>query len=434
VVKRPALAVGIVAAILAVASSALAARSFSDSAGDVNTAPDVTGIEISEAAGVVTLRLTVGNFQTLPENSWVNLWLDTDSNQDTGAEGDETLVRYLSTGEVELYRWNGSQLVEAASAGLTSAFAGGVLTVTAPRASVAAATPFGLLAVASRGQPVGDEELVASDFIPDQGRLAFAGAAPAAASDPAGDHDAAPDITAVRVTDARSGWITFDIATPNYAVLPEASAVVVTVDADASARTGEEGADIQLALAAGQLAMERWDGAQWVPDDLPTRARFRNAGNRVAIDLHVSELGSSPRIRFSLLSADVNTAIQGVVAIDIAPEGFTYWSYTLANKPALTLVGKRLSMTPSALRAGRPGTVRLAVTRSDTGRSITSGSVSCRVSVGTQRIAARGSVGGGAGRCTFGVPANAKGKTLRGEITVRSGGARVARDFAFVVR
>lgn len=433
--KRPLLAVGVAVAILLVASAALAARGFSDPADDVNTAPDITSVEVSEAtAGVLTITLTVGNFQSLPANSWINLWFDTDSNQDTGAEGDEALVRYLESGDTDIYTWNGSQLVAGAGAGVAASFTGGTLTVTLPRSSIGAPAAFGLLIVSSRGQPVGDEQLIASDFAPNVGRLAFSGPAPVAVADPAGDHDAAPDITAVSVSDAKSGWITFAITTPNYMVLPEASAMVVSIDADANPRTGDAGAEVQLTLAAGQLAMERWDGRRWAPDDLPTRARYRNAVNVVSIDVHLSELGNFPRFRFALLAADVNTAIQGVVAIDVAPDDFSYWGYALANQPALSLVARAVTATPSRPRAGRQFVVLLAVTRSDTGRAITSGSVGCRVLAAGKPVAASGSVSRGAGRCTVAVPATAKGKVLRGTITVRSGGKRVSRAFSYVVR
>lgn len=432
---RLAVALGAAAAILVGVGSALGARGFGDTAGDANTAPDMTAIEIAEAApGTLTIRVTVGNFPTLPDESWINLWFDTDSNQSTGAEGDEALVRHVGPDAPEVYLWNGSQLTEASNEGVSSSYAGGVLSVTLPRVAIGAAGAFGLLAVTSRAQPVAGEELIASDFAPNTGRLAFAGPAAAAAADPVGDHDAAPDITAVRVRDARSGWITFDVTTPNYTVLPEASGIVVTIDADANQRTGESGAEIQLALAAGEMAMERWDGRQWVPDDLPTRARSRNAANVVSIDLHRSELGNRPRFRFSLLAADVNTAIQGVVALDVAPDDFSYWSYELVNKAALRLVARTVTSTPRSPRAGRPFTVSLGVTRSDTGRPLTSGTVTCRVLVAGKRVAARGSVARGAGRCSLALASDAGGKALRGTITVRSGGARVARDFAYVVR
>ena len=435
-VTRSFLVVGAAFATLLIASTAFGARGFSDPGGDTNTAPDLTSLEIAEAsAGTIAIRVVVANYQALPANSWFNLWFDVDANASTGDDaGDEALVRYQSAGAMELYTWNGAQYVAGSTAGAVAAFTAGTLTVSIPRASIHAIGAFGVLAVGSRGQPVADEELVASDFVPNAGRARFAGPDPATFPDAIGDHDAAPDLTAVRVSDARNGWITFSMTTPNYAVLPEESAIVISIDADNNPRTGESGTELQLSLAAGQVALERWDGEQFVPDDLPTRARHRNTGNVVALDLHVSELGNSSRFRFSLLSADVNTAIQSVVAVDVAPDDLTFWRYSLANRPALRLSAKRFVTTPGRPLAGKPFAIDLPVTRSDTGRAITSGAVSCRVLAAEKRVAAKGRVVHGAGRCAFVVPASARGKVLRGTVTVRSGGKSVASDFSYVVR
>ena len=435
-VTRSFLVVGAAFATLLIASTAFGARGFSDPGGDTNTAPDLTSLEIAEAsAGTIAIRVAVANYPALPANSWFNLWFDVDANASTGDDaGDEALVRYQSAGAMELYTWNGAQYVAGSTAGAVAAFTAGTLTVSIPRASIHAIGAFGVLAVGSRGQPVADEELVASDFVPNAGRARFAGPDPATFPDAIGDHDAAPDLTAVRVSDARNGWITFSMTTPNYAVLPEESAIVISIDADNNPRTGESGTELQLSLAAGQVALERWDGEQFVPDDLPTRARHRNTGNVVALDLHVSELGNSSRFRFSLLSADVNTAIQSVVAVDVAPDDLTFWRYSLANRPALRLSAKRFVTTPGRPLAGKPFAIDLPVTRSDTGRAITSGAVSCRVLAAEKRVAAKGRVVHGAGRCAFVVPASARGKVLRGTVTVRSGGKSVAADFSYVVR
>jgi hypothetical protein len=435
-VTRPLLAAGAAAAMLLLATAALGARGFSDPQGDTNTAPDLTSLEVSEATpGVLTIKVTVGNFQALPPNSWVNLWFDVDSNAGTGDDaGDEALVRYLATGELELFTWNGSQYAAGSTAGLTGTFTAGTLTVSLPRASIGALAAFGLLAVTSRGQPVGDEELVASDFLPNAGRSTFTAPGPSSFPDVAGDQDAAPDIAAVRVSDAKNGWVTFSISTPNYAVLPEQSAIIVSIDADDDPRTGDSGTELELALAAGEISLERWNGRRFVPDELPTRARHRNTGNVVSIDLHVSELGNSSRFRFTLLSADVNTAIQGVVAVDVAPDDFSFWRYALVNKPALRLTATRLFGTPTRPRAGKRFAVNLAVTRSDTNRPIGSGTVGCRVRADGKPVAALGTVARGAGHCSFVVPGATAGTVLRGTITVRSGGKSVAADFSYVIR
>jgi hypothetical protein len=435
-VIRPLLAAGAAATLLLVAGAALGAAGFTDATGDTNAAPDLTAVEVSEAvAGTLTLRLLVANYSALPQNSWVNLWFDVDANPATGDDaGDEALVRVLEGGAIELYTLDGTRFVQGSPDGVTAAFAAGALTVTVPRTAIKAPAAFGVLTVASRGQPVGDEELVASDFLPDTGRASFTGPAATTFPDATGDHDAAPDLAAVRVSDAKNGWVTFSIATPNYAVLPEESVIVISIDADNNPRTGDVGTELQLVLGAGEIALARWDGRQFVADDLPTRARGRNAANVVSIDLHVSELNNSGRFRFSVLSADINTATQELLALDVAPDDFTFWRYALANHPALKLTVTRLSATPIRPRAGRPFAVNLSVTRSDTQRPITSGTVGCRVRAAGKPLVASGRISNGAGHCTLVVPGNAAGKLLRGTITVRSGGKSIAAAFTYRVR
>ena len=423
--------------ILLATSVALAAHGYTDTADDANAAPDITSLDIAEATlGVLTIHLSVGNYQALPENSWVNLWFDVDSNPRTGDAGDEALVRYGADGVLELFVWDGSRLVEGSTAGATGSFAAGMLSVSVPRASINAGGAFGILAVASRGQVQGTDQLIASDYVPNDGRSSFTGPEAATVSDPANDHDAAPDITSVRVSDAKSGWVTFAISTPNYEKLPDESVVLVWVDVDDNGRTGLGGADLQLTIVGSEVALERWDSRAnaWRPDDLPTRARSRNSGSVVSVDVHVSELDNARRFRFSLASADVNTATQQIQGADFAPDGFAFWRYALVNKPALKLVFTRIVTTPVRPRAGKPFTVGFAVTRSDTGRGVTSGTVGCRVRSHEMSVPAKGHISHGAGLCSFVVPKSARGSVLRGTITVHSGGRSLARDFAYAVR
>ena len=422
-------------AVLVFAGMALGARGYSDAPGDSNAAPDITSVEVGEATpGVLAITLSVANYPSLPADSWVNLWFDLDSDQETGDVGDEALVRYRSDGGVELYAWNGAQLVEGSTDGVTAAFAAGVLTVSLPRTAIAAERSFGMLAVSSRAQSLGEDEFVASDFAPNAGRSAYTGATPTAFPDTVGDHDAAPDVTFVRVSDAKSGWITFAITTPNYATLPLESAIVVTIDADSNPATGGGGAELTVTLVEGEISLERWNGRRWAPDELPSRARARNSGNVVAIDLHASELRNTRRFGFSLLSADLNTAIEGPVAVDLAPSDFSYWGYTLANRAALVLTARELVATPRRARAGRSFTVSMPVIRSDTGRRISSGTVGCRVRAAGAVVQATGRVAGGSAQCAFVVPRAAQGKVLSGTISVRTGGTLVSRSFTFAVQ
>ena len=429
------LAVGALALVaLLTAGVALSARGYADAAGDANSAPDITGLEISEAStGSLAIRVGIGNFEALPPGSWINVWFDTDSNQQTGDAGDEALVRYSSDGSLELFTWDGTRFVEGTLTGLTAAFVGGSLQLSVPRTSIAAAGAFGVLAVTSREQAGSDEVVIASDFVPDRGRTAFA-ASPVAVTDPSGDQDGAPDITTVRVSDLKNGWVTFAISTPNYATLPVETVLAIVLDVDGNAGTGQGGAEALLAVGAGEISLERWTSSRWIPDDLPTRARVRQGQGKVLVDVHVSELANTRRFGFSLIGLDVNTAGEQVLGVDLAPDSGDYWRYTLVNKAAVKLVFTKIVTNPVRPRAGKSFTVGIAATRSDTGRGVSSGTVSCSVLARGQRVAARGRIDGGAGLCTFVVPKSAVGSIVRGTVRVRSGGASLARDFAFVVR
>jgi hypothetical protein len=425
------------ACVLVFAGVALSAGSYSDTVGDANVAPDITSLTVAEpVAGSLRITVTVANFPTLPTNSWVNVWFDLDSNPTTGDGGDEALVRYLSDGGLELYVWNGTQLVEGPTADVMASFSAGALTLSVPRSVLGAESAFGILAVSGRGQDLGGDELIASDYAPDSDRSAYVGPASASFPDPANDQDAAPDIAAIRVTDAKDGWVSFGITTPNFATLAGDSLVVLTIDADNRRSPGELGADVRVTSVGREFELERWLPAskRWGPDKAPTRVRLRNSGGVVTLAVHRSELGGSSRLRFAVLTADLNSSADEVVGYDLAPNDALFFAYTFTNKAALTLEATRVSATPARPRAGQPFAVNMPVRRSDTDKGITSGTVACRVLVSGKPVQARGSIVGGSGRCAFVVPASAKGKIVRGSITVRSSGKSVAADFEYHVR
>jgi len=394
-------------------------------------------VTVSESAeGTLFVTAAIDNYTALPANSWFNIWFDLDEDQDTGDAGDEALVRYLSSGEMQFYLWDGSALVKGSTAGMSGQFEAGVLTLSAPRSTFGSISSFGILAVSARGQQLGEDELIASDYAPDRGRSAYVGPVQMAFPDPARDHDAAPDITAIKVSDTKDGWISFGITTPNYVALPAESVLVLSIDSDSRESTGNDGSEILITSIGGEPLLERWDARtqSWRSDDAPPRVRTRNAGSVVTIEVHRSELDDVPRFGFAVIAADINTLADSVLGVDLAPDDLAFYRYTLANKAALRLTAARLVGTPARPRAGKPFAITMAVIRSDTSRGITAGTVVCRVLVDGKRVQAKGSVAGGSGRCALVVPRTAKGTVLRGTITVRSGGQSVAASFSYVVR
>lgn len=421
--------------VFLIASLAFGAASFADSPGDDNAAPDVTSVSVSEAPdGMLTLVVRVGNYQSFPADSWFNFWFDLDSNPGTGDEGDEALVRYLSDGGIDFFLWDGAELAERPSTGMTGQFGGGVLTLTAPESSFGGLSSFGILTVSARAQSFAETEFIATDFAPDRGRSAYTGLAPSSFADSSADQDAAPDITSVRVSDAKDGWISFAISTPNYATLPGEAVLLLSLDLDNKAGTGDNGAEGLITAIGGEVQLERWDAQAeaWVGDRLPTRLRVRNAGNVVTVDLHRSELVDAARFGFSVTSADLDLGSEAILGADFAPEDGTFWRYTLANKAAFRLLAARPLGEPARPRAGRPFTISLPVSRSDTKRGITSGTVICNVTADGTKVRATGRVRAGKGQCSLVVPTRAS--TIRGSLTVRSSGSSVTASFSFKTR
>jgi hypothetical protein len=236
------------------------------------------------------------------------------------------------------------------------------------------------------------------------------------------------------VTDSKDGWLRFAISTPNYETLRDETLVVLSIDTDDRAATGEFGAEVTISSSAGKVQLFRWDASrEWVKDDPTTRVRSRNAAGVVSFEVHQSELGNPKRVGFRVTSASIDSSTGRAVAFDQAPNDSSYWRYGLTSIPALRLLAGKPLGTPRQAFAGRTYEISLPVRRSDTGRGITSGTVVCRVLVSGKKVRATGNVVGGGGRCSFVVPASATGRTVRGLITVRSGGKRVAADFSYLV-
>jgi hypothetical protein len=79
--------------------------------------------------------------------------------------------------------------------------------------------------------------------------------------------------------------------------------------------------------------------------------------------------------------------------------------------------------------------MRLVAARSDTGAVLQNGRVTCTARAGTTRLRSQvARVTGGAAVCTWLLPANAKGKTLRASTTVSFEGLRATRSISRAIR
>jgi hypothetical protein len=92
--------------------------------------------------------------------------------------------------------------------------------------------------------------------------------------------------------------------------------------------------------------------------------------------------------------------------------------------------------SPKTPRAGRPLSAAIRVA-TDEGTTIRSGHILCRATIGRRKLrlsrrgfARRLALAGPVAVCSWRIPANAAGKTVRGSIVVRTGGSSVRRAFA----
>jgi hypothetical protein len=101
----------------------------------------------------------------------------------------------------------------------------------------------------------------------------------------------------------------------------------------------------------------------------------------------------------------------------------------------VTLTAGTAVTTPRRPRAGRPFTISLPVTRSD-GKPVADAdsSLICSVRVGTARVKERHTLSADRAVMRVAVPKNARGKTLRVTMTIRSGGALLVKKLSFTVR
>ena len=271
--------------------------------------------------------------------------------------------------------------------------------------------------------------------------------APAANSvtytDSSGEDPLAPDITTTVVSNNDAGIISFRLNIPNRASLTRDMLILVFVDSDANAATGDAdslGADYVMQLFEGEIALFRWDGADFTrrAGDPPSTSLLFAYQGGATITISAAELGNTKKLGFATI------AISGIIIdettggldftnakSDVAPSaGAGLYSFEVKLAPA-TLLVKRFAATPAKPRAGKPFSLRLRVARSDTGALVQGGRVTCVGRIGSARLRPTSArFVGSEAVCAFNIPAAAKGKTFRGSVTIVFEGLRSTRSFS----
>ena len=276
-------------------------------------------------------------------------------------------------------------------------------------------------------------------------------AAPAANSvtyqDSTGEVAAAPDITTLTTSNNDAGVVQFRVNIPNRATLTQDLVLFLFVNSDNNAQTGDAeslGADYVVQIFGGEAALFRWDGTDFTrrPGDPPATSLIFAYQGGLTLTISAAELGNTKRFGFAVI------AVSGVVidpvtgdtdftnaVSDVAPaSGSGLYDYPVRTA-APRLVVRSLRPTPARPTAGRPFTLRLVAARSDTNAAIQNGRVTCVGRLGSARLKAQlQRVQGGAAVCTWNIPANARGKSFRGNVTVAFEGLRASQGYTSRVR
>jgi hypothetical protein len=263
--------------------------------------------------------------------------------------------------------------------------------------------------------------------------------------DSTGEDPQGPDITTVVVSNDDRGNLTWVINVPGRPTLTPDMEFDILINSDSNSATGDPqllGADYILVLIGpiggpAEVGLFRWNGTDYTITGVPQSSLiFGYANGGATIKMNASELGNARRMQFLVLAlTGVALGADGQLnydnaRIDFAPDrGRGMYSFDVRITPP-RLVVRSFGMRPPTPRVGRPLSAFVTFARSD-GTPPTAPSVTCRATLGGRALPASGSsVTGGRATCRWALPASARGKTIRGTVTVRSGGLRASRSFS----
>jgi hypothetical protein len=146
---------------------------------------------------------------------------------------------------------------------------------------------------------------------------------------------AAPDLTAVDVSNDDAGVVLFQISIPNRASLVSTDLVSVLVDADGKTGTGcargTFGAEYALDVLAGRYVFGRCVQGNWDFSRRPASFSGSFASSTLTLKANRRDLGGTSRFDFRIGAAAATGANP---AYDFAPDtGTTAWRYQVIAPP-----------------------------------------------------------------------------------------------------
>jgi hypothetical protein len=258
--------------------------------------------------------------------------------------------------------------------------------------------------------------------------------------DSTGENPAAPDITSITVTNDDAGNITFQVNIPNRPALTPDMALVISLDTDNNASTGDpqaSGADFAIQLFPGEVDLFPWAGTDYGTSVATPSLTYGYTSGVATIHVSAQALGGTKAFNFSVLvlsgiTTDSTGAPDFTNAVgDVAPDvGHGTYQYQVLT--TLKLAVSAFTTSPKPAKAGKPFSAGLAVNENDTNGPVKTGTVTCTATVAGAHIPAahKGAVANGIATCVWPLPKKDKGKTIRGTIVLTVKGTSVQRSFS----
>jgi hypothetical protein len=235
-------------------------------------------------------------------------------------------------------------------------------------------------------------------------------------TDPAGDAvGGATDITQVAVSNDFDGNITFALTT-NRSAFTSDDLLVIVLDTDKNQATGTKSIDYAIVTNSTGATLVRGTGTGFTPVAAPT---LLSANSGMTITVNRSDLGGTTGFAFALVSSLRSNTTVG----DSAPDTGS-WTYDLDLKPVLDTLAAHFS--PAKPKAGKVFRLAGTTLRLENGTIVKADSISCAARLNGKRLA---------GRCSWRIPASARGKRLTVFLTAHYKGASATfTPWRFVVR
>ena len=257
--------------------------------------------------------------------------------------------------------------------------------------------------------------------------------------DSIGEDPNAPDITSVVVSNDDAGNITFQVNVSNRPALTSDMFFLVFLDTDQNAATGDadlQGVDDVIELDPGAVTLFQCNGTDFVAAASQASLNYSYATGGPTIHVSAADLGKTKGFRFEVL------AVSGVtvdptgnpdltnIRRDAAPDpGHGLFTYQVLTRLVLTVTA--FTTGPKPAKAGRSFSASLAASENDTAGPVQKGTATCAATIAFKRIAAvTHVVANGVASCVWRIPSTAKGKILRGTITLTVQGVKVTRSFS----